>query len=150
MDFSNRRLANQLGFSGLVPFVFLTLACWLVHPDWLGYVIKAQLYYGLAIMSFLGGLHWGVAIIAKDRDPKEVRQALLWGVIPTLIAWCSMADVGIGFLVQMAGFIAIYKMDKRLYLGYELPDWFAVLRLRLTTVVVASMALTFIAANVRQ
>lgn len=139
----------RLGFSGLVPFVLLTLACWVVHPDWLGYFIKAQLAYGIVILSFLGGLHWGVTLMAGGKDHEETRRALIWGVIPTLIAWCSLINMGVGFLVQIIGFIAAYKIDKRLYHSYAVPDWFIDLRLQLTRVVVGAQIFTFIAANVR-
>ena len=61
----------------------------------------------------------------------------------------TMISMGIGFLVQIVGFVVAYQVDKRLYARYALPDWFLVLRLRLTRVVVAALALTFVAANVR-
>jgi len=151
MDFFNKRLANQLGFSGLIPFVFLSLACWIFHPDWLPYLIKAQLAYGIAILAFRGGLQWGIALMSPNKPSDEIRQALLWGVLPSLIAWCAMTiDPGLGFLVQIVGFVVLYRVDKRLYQGYNLPDWFADLRFRLTCVVVTALALTFIAANLRQ
>lgn len=149
MNSLDQQLANRLGFSGLAPFVLLTLACWIVHPDWLGYFINGQLSYGIAILSFLGGLHWGAALMLRDRPVGEIKQALMWGVTPTIIAWCSMINVGIGFLVQIVGFVVAYQVDKRLYARYDMPGWFLVLRYRLTCVVVTALALTFIAANVR-
>lgn len=149
MDNSNILLARKLGFFGLVPFILLTLLCWIVHPDWLGYFINAQLYYGIAILSFLGGAHWGIALTMGDRDKELVRRALIWGVVPTIIAWCSMANVAVGFLVQIVGFVMGYRIDKQLYQSFGLPEWFINLRLQLTRVVVTTLAFTFIAANVR-
>jgi hypothetical protein len=149
MNIHDQQLANRLGFYGLVPFVLLTLACWIVHPDWLGYFIKGQLSYGIAILSFLGGLHWGVALMSHDRPADEIKQALIWGVIPTIIAWCSMINMGVGFLVQILGFVVAYQVDKHFYQRYALPGWFLVLRFRLTCLVVTALSLTFIAANVR-
>jgi hypothetical protein len=149
MDELNQKLAIRLGFGGLVPFILLTVACWVVHPDWLGFFIRAQLYYGIVILSFLGGLHWGVTIMAGGKDHEEAKKALIWGVIPTLIAWCSMINMLFGFVVQVAGFIAAYQIDKRLYQSYGIPDWFIKLRLQLTRVVVGAQIFTFIAANVR-
>ena len=149
MNTLDQQLANKLGFSGLIPFILITLICWLVEPGWLGYFIKGQLLYGIAILSFLGGLHWGVALMSHDRPAGEIRQSLLWGVIPTILAWCSLINVGVGFFVQILGFVVAYQVDKRLYLRYALPEWFLVLRYRLTCIVVTALALTFIAANVR-
>ncbi|MBI3285358.1 MAG: DUF3429 domain-containing protein [Burkholderiales bacterium] len=149
MDNLNQRLVIRIGIAGLVPFILLTPICWLVHPDWLGYFIRAQLSYGIAILSFLGGLHWGVALLHGAKDEQETKKSLLWGVIPTLIAWCSMINMGVGFLVQIVGFIVAYQVDRRLYLGYAMPVWFIHLRLQLTRVMVGALLLTFIAANVR-
>jgi hypothetical protein len=149
MDFLNQRLVTRLGFLGLFPFMFLTLACWIVHPDWLGSLIHAQLSYGIAILSFLGGVHWGVALATGHAPHPEVRRSLLWGVVPTLVAWFALVNVGLGFVVQIVAFVAAYWNDKELYHRYLLPEWFVVLRLRLTTVVIVSLALTFLAANIR-
>ncbi|WP_230427942.1 DUF3429 domain-containing protein [Undibacterium luofuense] len=149
MHVQNQKLLTRLGLVGLIPFFLMTLGCWVVHPDWLGYFIKAQLVYGIVILSFLGGLHWGVTIMARDDNDEQTRKALIWGVIPILIGWFSIGNMLIGFIVQVAGFIASYKIDKKLYEAYHMPDWFIRLRLQLTRVVVTTQILTFIAANVR-
>ena len=149
MNNLNQKLAIRIGFVGLAPFVFLTLACWIVHPDWLGALIKAQLHYGIVILSFLGGLHWGVALMAGGGHENENKKALIWGVVPIFIAWLFLNHMLIGFIVQVAGFIATYKIDKRLYQSYGVPAWFMTLRLQLTRAVVGAQLFTFIAANVR-
>ena len=149
MNILNQKLAIRLGFAGLIPFILLTAACWLVPLDLLNNFIRAQLAYGIAILSFLGGVHWGITIMARGEDVEETRKALIWGVIPTIIAWCSLFNLLIGFLVQVVGFIAAYKIDKKLYESYSVPTWFIDLRLQLTRVVVTAQIFTFIAANVR-
>ena len=149
-NFFNKRLAHILGFAGLIPFIFLSLACWIVHPDWLGTFIKGQLAYGVAILSFLGGLHWGAAMTCQQLSIAQTKRALIWGVTPSLIALLAVQLIlGLGFAVLMIGFIAAYQVDKRLYLWYRIPEWFIGLRLKLTSIVVASLLLTFAAANLR-
>ena len=147
--FLSKRLTHQLGFTGLIPFVLLTFGCYVAHPDWMEGFIRAQIAYGIAILSFLGGLHWGVVLSSPELSADQTKRALIWGVVPTLIAWCSTFNFGIGFLVLMLGFVAAYQVDKRLYLWYDMPAWVLILRLRLTYVVVGSLALTLIAVNVR-
>ncbi|GAA4033709.1 DUF3429 domain-containing protein [Actimicrobium antarcticum] len=149
-NFFNKRLAHLLGFAGLIPFVLLSLSCWIVHPDWLGFMIKGQLAYGIAILSFLGGIHWGAALCCNLLSIDQTKRALIWGVTPSLIALvASRMIIGVGFAVLMAGFIVAYQIDKRLYRWYDIPDWFISLRFKLTCVVVAALTLTFLAANVR-
>jgi len=147
--FLSKRLAHQLGVIGLIPFVFLSLICWIAHPDWLPGFVYAQSAYGIAILSFLGGIHWGVALTLPEMNSVQIQRALIWGVVPSMIACCSKLHVGLGFFVLMFGFIAAYQIDKRLYVTYQMPDWFLVLRRRLTIVVVAALAVTLVAVNVR-
>jgi len=145
----NQRFAHQLGYAGLIPFILLTLGCWLVQPAWLGDFIKGQLAYGIATLSFLGGMHWAAALVSADLSAEQTRKALTWSVVPPLTAWISTMLGGFGFAVLMAGFIAAYQADKRLFDWYRVPQWFLQLRFRLTCAVVAMLVLTVIAANVR-
>lgn len=148
--FCSRRTAHFLGFAGLIPFVVLSLACWVVHPDWLPRLIAGQLSYGVAILSFLGGLHWGAAVLSTDLSIDRTKIALLWGVTPSLIGVAAaQLLLGLGFLLMMIAFVVAYRVDRRLYQWYQMPEWLLVLRFKLTYVVVASLMLTFIAVNVR-
>jgi hypothetical protein len=147
--FLNKRLAHLLGFAGLIPFVVLALACWVVHPDWLGDFIRGQLAYGIAILSFLGGIHWGATMMSGELSIEQTRRALIWSVTPALIAWFATMVGGFGFAVLMAGFIAAYQVDKRMFVWYRMPQWLIALRFQLTCVAVAALALTVIAANAR-
>ncbi|TFV94910.1 DUF3429 domain-containing protein [Oxalobacteraceae bacterium OM1] len=145
----NKRLAHLLGYGGLLPFLLLMLACWVVAPDWLGAFIKGQLAYGIAILSFLGGIHWSAVLLTQELSPEQSKRALVWSVTPALIAWFATMTGGFGFAVLMAGFFGAYQIDKRVYPWYRLPAWLIELRLRLTSVVIATLALTVIAANIR-
>lgn len=144
-----KRLAHLLGFGGLIPFVLMMLACWVVQPDWLGSFIKGQLAYGIAVLSFLGGIHWGAALTFGELSAEQVKRVLIWSVIPPLLAWFATMAGGFGFAVLMIGFAAAYQADKRIFAWYRIPAWFIELRLRLTAVVIVALALTVIAANVR-
>lgn len=147
--FVNKRLAHLLGYAGLAPFVLLTLGAWAVHSDWLAYFIRGQLAYGIAILSFLGGIHWGAVMMSGELTMDQTRKALVWSVLPSLIAWFSTMMGGFGFAMLMAGFIAAYQVDKRLFAWYRFEPWFLQLRLKLTIVVVVMLMLTVIAANVK-
>jgi Protein of unknown function (DUF3429) len=147
--FVNKRVAHLLGYAGLIPFVLLMLGCWAAHPDWLGDFIRGQLAYGIAILSFLGGIHWGAVMVSPDLTMEQTRKGLVWSISPALIAWSSTLMGGFGFAVLMLGFIAAYQADKRLSAWYGMPDWFVPLRLKLSCIVIAALMLSVIAANVR-
>ncbi len=147
--FLNKRLAHQIGIFGLVPFVLIALACWVIDPSWVPTFVNGQLVYGVVTLSFIGGIHWGATMVSPDLSAKQTKRALLWSVAPTLFA-CLAATAGNYHLAVLAvGFIGTYQVDKRLYQWYELPEWFIRLRLILTFVVVAALLLTVVGANLR-
>jgi len=146
----DRKLAHILGMVGLAPFVLITLACWIVHPGWHYAFIRGQLAYGIAILAFMGGIHWGAAVVTHDMTAEQTKKVLLWGALPPLVTWVAMLiDVGLGFAAMMACFVITNHVDKRFYQWYHMPDWLAKLRNQLTTVIVISLLLTFLAVNLR-
>ncbi len=106
---------------------------WRMRPFWLGETIDCMPIQ----MAGVGVQSMRFPPIRPDRTPQA------------LIAWFATMVGGFGFAVLMAGFAGAYHADKRLYVWYRLPDWFIRLRFVLTCVVVAALALTVIAANVR-
>jgi hypothetical protein len=148
-DNLNKRLTLQLGYAGLIPFLLMMLGVWFADASWLGYFVKGQLAYGMVILSFLGGVHWGAALLGGALEETDIRKALGWGVTPSLIAWSATLFGGFGFAVLMAGFVAALQVDRQMYPTYDMPEWLLVLRKKLTIVVVLSLLLTVIGANLR-
>ena len=147
--FLNKRLSHLLGFAGLIPFFLMMAGTWLADPSWLNDFVRGQLAYGIVILSLLGGVHWGAAMMCSDLSLADTKLALLWGVTPSLIAWSATLFGGFGFAVLMAGFIAALQVDKQLFARYGMPPWLMGLRWRLTVAVVLMLAATVIGANVR-
>jgi len=147
--FLNKRFAHLLGVAGCAPFFILMLACWTVQKDWLGYFIRGQLAYGIAILSFLGGMHWSAVLLSEGLTEEQTKKAFVWSVLPPVVAWSATLMGGFGFAVLMAGFAGAYQVDKRLFTWYRMPDWFLQLRFKLTCAVIAALALSVIAVNVR-
>lgn len=146
----DKQFATRLGLLGLFPFAVLTAFCWFVDAQWMGNFIDAQLNYGVAILAFMGGLSWGLAFIVKERETSDIKNDMLWGILPAIIAWFAMANMFVGFVFQIAAFIFSYQHSKLVYRRLSLPEWFVQLRFKLTMVVVSLQFLTFLAANIRQ
>jgi hypothetical protein len=147
--FLNKRLAHQLGFAGLVPFVLLTLACWLINVEWLDTFVTCQQVYAVVTLSFLGGIHWGAIMVSGELSARQTKRALLWSVMPTLFAFFATMSRNYHLALLAVGFVGAYQVDKRLYLWYKLPEWFIRLRLILTCAVVAALLLTLFGINLR-
>jgi hypothetical protein len=103
---------------------------WLVHPEAHPYAVLALATYASVIVSFLGGIHWGVAFRQEQPDPR----LLAWGVVPSLVAWVAVVMPPEAGLVVSGVMLAVcYAVDRRLYLAHGLARWLT-LRFRLSAV----------------
>ncbi|XP_068202488.1 transmembrane protein 69-like [Palaemon carinicauda] len=131
--------ALLLGFSGLIPFVAAPLYmmnCGTFMPD----VAQAQLYYGASILSFLGGVRWGLTLPDGATQPPNWPN-LLYGVSPSLIAWLGLlAPQPVGVLAVIGGLGVAGYMDIAMW-GY--PGWYKGMRFCLTFVAVLSLWTSF-------
>lgn len=126
--------ARRLGYSGLLPFVVGALLVHLVHPDAHPYATLALAAYGAAILSFLGGIHWGVAMRAGTVDAA----VFTWAVVPSLVAWvATVMPPSAGLVVLGVMLVVCYAVDRRVYPGFGLQGWL-VLRFRLSAVAALS------------
>jgi len=126
--------ARRLGHAGLLPFVGGALLVHLVWPEAHPYATLALAAYAATIVSFLGGVHWGVAFTQAQPDPR----LFAWGVVPSLVAWLAIImPPSAGLVVLGVMLIACYAVDRRLYALHGLQRWL-VLRFRLSAVAALS------------
>jgi len=123
--------ALRLGYAGLIPFVFGAALVHLVDVSLIPFTMLALSGYAATIASFLGGIHWGLAM----RDTTDVRLfPYIWGAIPSVLA--SIAVImppWAGLVVLGVLLAACYVVDRQLYVHYHMQGWLP-LRLRLTTI----------------
>lgn len=133
--------ARGLGHLGLLPFVLGAALVWMgLAPDLHAFVALALSAYAAIIVSFLGGIHWGILMVARDAAPRR----LLWAVTPSLFGWVSVVmPPHAGLVIQALLLIVCYLVDRRVYPAYGLSKWLT-LRFRLT--LVASMSCFMAAA----
>lgn len=128
-----------LGYGGLLPFLAAALLCW-AEPHHRSFWLQMLLSYGAVILSFVGALHWGFAMVHPDRVKLGVGGLYVWSTLPALVGWIAvLATPGIGAGLLLAGFLAHFRQDQRLARVLTLPAWYLPLRLQLT--VVASLCL---------
>ena len=126
--------ARRLGHAGLLPFVLGAALVWASRGAVQAQATAALAAYGAVIVSFLGGIHWGLAL--RQAPPR--RALLAWGVVPSLLAWGALAmPLPLGLAWLGAALIACYGVDRRVYDEEGVAGWLP-LRWRLT--VVASLS----------
>lgn len=123
--------AKRLGYGGLLPFVGLGVATCLLEGARQAQALFALLAYGATILSFLGAIHWGLAM--RDRVDPPVA-LLIWGVVPSLVAWVALLlGASGGLWLLAAGLSACWVVDRSIYPRFGLQSWLA-MRLNLTVV----------------
>jgi Protein of unknown function (DUF3429) len=126
--------ALRLGYAGLLPFVAGALLVHLVWPELHPATTLALLAYAGTIVSFLGGIHWGIAMRAAKPD----LPLLAWGVVPSLAAWVALVmPPSAGLVVLGAMLVLCYLVDRRVYTAHGLQRWLT-LRFRLSAVAALS------------
>lgn len=128
--------AKWLGFSGALPFVAGALAALPVAEAWRPLGLAVLVDYGAIILSFMGGVHWGVAMLRGADDQTRFYVS----VLPALLALPAALIGGVaGLLLLAAGFAALLVYDERETRAGRLPGWYPKLRRPLTAIVVLSL-----------
>jgi hypothetical protein len=127
--------ARVLGLAGLLPFIAGAAALALLDaPGLRAWAGTALVAYGALIATFLGGIHWGLAM----RGVQPVSARLGWGVSPSLLAWVSLLlPVSPGLWLLAVLLVSCYAVDRTLYASAGLSGWLG-LRLQLTSVATLS------------
>jgi hypothetical protein len=127
------RRALVLGYAGLLPFALLAWAALGAVSPWNARAATALMAYGASILSFMGAIHWGLAMGSSAGGARgSLNAQLLWGVIPSLLAWVAMLlPVAGGLGLIGAGLWACFAVDRKVYPAYGLQGWLH-LRLMLT------------------
>lgn len=123
--------AARLAYAGLAPFVLGAILVWLVHAEALPLAAQALSAWAALVASFLGGIHWGLAM--RD-DPRQPAAGALWwwGMVWTPLAWAAvLMPAASGLVLAGAVLLAQYAADRRLYPAHGVREWL-VLRFRLS------------------
>jgi hypothetical protein len=134
--------AAWLGGLGIVPFAGLSLALPFANDVLKPQLLFALFAYGAIILSFLGGIHWGLAIAAVPQCDDTLWRRIALSIMPSLVAWVALlTPSSIGFLVLAAAFVAMLLVDLRASRMHEAPAWYPKLRWPLSCGAVAALLL---------
>lgn len=130
---------SMLGYGGLIPFVFLTLALW-AEPSDSAFWTLALVSYGAVILSFVGAIHWGIAMLSHELGPRIANRRFVWSVVPSLMGWsATLLSPNWGVWLLVSGFALHYWQDHLLQTYMTLPKWYLPLRRRLSVVACLSL-----------
>ena len=132
-----------LTLSGATPFIACSAALWLAPPTYRAFAATVLTAYAAVILSFLGGIQWGLAVNLIDTAPKSARNMFLLSVVPSLLAWAMLLlpEAGSRIIVAICLFAFVWVIDALLNLQKLIPAWFFKLRSLITVIVITSLAL---------
>ena len=140
-DTSLPRPAAVLGVAGLVPFVLLAAQVSTGIPLGAAMTLPARTalaLYGAVILSFLGGIQWGLAVASADRSDDWRRYG--FSVLPALAAFFGLWLDGRNGLIALAVGVGVWGVYEVWSTGLgEAPQWYGRLRLALTVLSVAAL-----------
>ena len=135
-------MALVLGAAGAVPFLALSFATPFVDASLREQTTSVLTAYGAVILSFLGGIHWGLTINAIPAAAEESRlfRRLSYSVVPALISWIAfLIPPAASLSVLAVAFVAVLCLDLIAARNEEVPEWYPRLRVPLTVAVVLSL-----------
>ena len=98
----------------------------------------ALMTYGAVILSFLGGIQWGLAVASADRSDAWRRYG--FSVLPAFVAFAGWWLGGRTGLIVLATGLAVWGVYELWSSGLgESPRWYGQLRLALTAVAVGAL-----------
>ena len=142
------RPAFWLGTGGLVPFVVLTSALYAMPEHTRPQLLFWLSAYAAIILSFVGALHWGVAMVHTQMREPDRSVFMAWSVVPALAAWVALLlPPQTGLLLMAATFAVHFGADRQLGQRFALPAWYLRLRASLTAVVVLCLVVALAQAS---
>ena len=144
-----QRLARYLGFAGLIPFYATAVGAVLADDAFLvSLLLQTMLIYAAVIASFLGAVHWGLAMAMPD-PPGRI---FALSVVPGLLGWAIVGvlsgpeTMGAALVLFALLFAWLYLHDRKAVERGQAPQWYGVLRGPLTALVIVALLIGLTAA----
>lgn len=140
--------AQGFGIAGLIPLAAGAIAVWTLPTDAeTRFVAATMLFYGATVLSFLGGVRWG--LVLADDNPRMMKKHMLVGIAPPLIAWAMLLIVeplGLewGVLGLAVAFTLMLLSDLGAVKDGSAPPWYGALRWPLTLAADALLLIIYI------
>lgn len=132
-----------LAYAGTLPFIACAVLPWIGIPAVAGigscdYIAAT---YGVAIVSFMAGTHWGTFLYQADSLPLNL---LLTSNAITVAVWLSLilTPVAVSLAVTAAAFLLLLAIDFRLARAGLLTADYLQTRRNVTLIVFAMLLLT--------
>ena len=138
-----------IGLGGTLPFIFLSVVIWLGSTDLQLIALFNLINYSIIILSFVGAVHWGAAMMRND----IFYRYYLISIIPAILSWFLImgfiANYLLIFIILMILFLLMFFIDVKAVRNQILPEWYLPLRKVITIIVFLCLGSVCLAINTR-
>ena len=139
------KLYAALAYAGALPFIGCAILPWLgiATLPVIGDCKYISATYGVAIASFMAGIHWGTYLYRSGSLPVNL---LLTSNVITLGVWFAflLTPINVSLAANLVAFAALLAIDYKLAGAGLISDAYMALRRNVTVIVLVSLGLTII------
>ncbi len=141
-----KNLYTMLTYAGTLPFIACALMPYIQFPELpgLGSFDTIAIAYGLVIISFMAGAHWGSYLFASESSPINL---FISSNIIAVLVWLTFlaATASITLSVFIAAFLYLLWVDYRLLHSKLISAHYFQTRFSATAVAVVALLLIIVA-----
>jgi hypothetical protein len=145
-------IAIAFSLLGLVPLVFFAFGAVGHIPETAERMLVSLIDYAALILSFAGGVHWGLALL-----PGAVRPSVRFGagVLPLIVAWvglvvAQMVSPTVALAVLILGYLATVLTEHRAAQKLLVPSGYVWIRWGFSVVGIAMMIMVLALRGIGQ
>jgi hypothetical protein len=145
-------IAIAFSLLGLVPLVFFAFGAVGHIPETAERMLVSLIDYAALILSFAGGVHWGLALL-----PGAVRPSVRFGagVLPLIVAWvglvvAQMVSPTVALAVLILGYLATVLTEHRAAQKLLVPSGYVWIRWGFSVVGIAMMIMVLVLRGIGQ
>lgn len=143
----DRKLYTALALAGTIPFIAGALLPLLDYPSLplLGPVDQLVASYGLAIVCFLAGAHWGTYLFGRSVDSLNLFVTSNVIFLATWFAYIG-ASVRTAMGMQIVAFLVLLYIDRRLAAGDVISASYFRIRAVATSIATVSLLIVILSS----
>jgi hypothetical protein len=145
-------IAISLSLLGLLPFIAFAFGAVGDLPETSERMLISLIDYAALILSFAGGVHWGLALL-----PGATRQSLRFGasLLPLAVAWVGLVAAQlvaptVAVVVLILGYLATVITEHRAARRLVVPTKYMWLRWTFSVVAVGAMLMVLVLRGIGQ
>jgi len=136
-----------LALGGTIPFIFLSLGIWFFSYELKLLALYNLLNYSVIIITFIGAIYWGKAMIDGD---KKIKPYII-SIIPSLISWFMLMGFITNYVVLLTflivAFFLMYFIDIKYMKKGFFPSWYMQIRKIVSFIVITTLCFAIIGVN---